>query len=90
MTSSLDNFWGIFDIENTVILSGRIYLNSFFSEEYTKNSQNLENISIIFFSEFIKGYFDISGWDNKSFNLIINCSLVIELILLVSKFSGAI
>ena len=55
-----------------------------------KNSQYFENISIIFFSEDNKGYLDISGWDNKSFNLILNCSLVIELILLVSKFSGAI
>ena len=55
-----------------------------------KNSQYLENISIIFFSEDNKGYLDISGWDNKSFNLMLNWSFVIELILLVSKFSGAI
>ena len=90
MTSSLVNFWGIFDIEKIVLFSGIVYWTSFFSFENEKNSQYFEKISIKFFSEFNKEYFDISFWANKSFNLILNCSLVIELILLVSKLSGAI
>jgi hypothetical protein len=55
-----------------------------------KNSQYFEKNLIMLSSEFNKGYFTISGWLNKSFNLILSWSFVIELILLVSKFSGAI
>ena len=39
-----------------------------------KNSQYFEKNLIMFSSEFNKGYFTISGWLNKSFNLILSWS----------------
>ena len=88
-TSSFDNFLGIFNIEKIVLLSGITYWISVLSVDKVKNSQYLLIILSRFSSVFNEGYLDISGWDNKSFNFILNCSLVIKLILLVSKFSGA-
>ena len=79
----------MFNIEKIVVLSGITYWISVLSDDKVKNSQYLEIVSSRRSSVFNKGYLDISGWDNKSFNFILNCSFVIKLILLVSKFSGA-
>jgi len=81
-------FKGIFNILKTVIFSGRVYSMVSWSSEILKNSQNffINDINL----SFEVMYFDISFWFNKSDIFIVICSLVIDDMRLLSKFSGAI
>jgi len=79
---------GIFNIEKTVIPSGKSYLTLSLSSDIVKNSQYFSKREIKSFLFVI--YLEICGWFNKSDILMENCSFVIDIMLLFSKFSGAI